>query len=132
MSDYWRADDRDALLRYGVALWYTQGEARRGSIAPPEIAGIRRVPTFNFFPDARVFASPDRLTPADWEYENVESRPTYAPIWASSFQPILDHQVALFRRGDSAFIVAAFAVNDDAALSETRRAGDVRLGWMRD
>ena len=123
MSDYWRADDRETLLRYGVALWYTQGEVRRGSIAPPEIAGIRRVPTFNFFPDARVFASPDRLTPADWELENVESRPTYAPIWASSFQPIVDHQVALFRRGDSAFIVAAFAVNDDAGLSETRRAG---------
>ena len=63
MSDSWSADDRETLLRYGVALWYTQGEVRRGSIGPPEIAGIRRVPSFNFFPDAHVFASPDQLTP---------------------------------------------------------------------
>jgi hypothetical protein len=123
MSDWWRADDRETLLRYGVALWYAQGERRPGSIAPPEIAGIRRVPSFNFFPDAHVYASPDHLTPEDWELENVDRRPTYAPIWASSFQPLLDHQVALFRRGDSAFIVAAFDVNDDAAIGETRRAG---------
>jgi hypothetical protein len=123
MSDWWRADDRETLLRYGVALWYTQGEVRRGSMRPPEIAGIRRVPSFDFFPDAHVFASPDQLTPDDWEFENVESRPTYAPMWASSFQPLIDHQVALFRRGDSAFIVAAFDINDDAALGETRRAG---------
>jgi hypothetical protein len=123
MSDWWRADDRETLLRYGVALWYTQGEVRRGSMGPPEIAGIRREPSFNFFPDAHVFASPDQLTPDDWELWNVESRPTYAPMWAASFQPLIDHQVALFRRGDSAFIVAAFDVNDDAALGDTRRAG---------
>ena len=123
MSDWWSADDRETLLRYGVALWYTQAEPRRGAMGPPEIAGIRRVPSFNFFPDAHVFASPEELTPDDWEFENVESRPTYAPIWAASFQPLVDHQVALFRRGDSAFVVAAFAVNDDAAFGPTRRAG---------
>jgi hypothetical protein len=123
MSDWWSSDDRETLLRYGVALWYQQGVARRNSFDPPAIAGIRRVPSFNFFPDAHVFASPDQLTPDDWEFDNVESRPTYAPIWAGSFQPLVDHQVALFRRGDSAFIVAAFAVNDDAAFGPTRRAG---------
>ena len=123
MSDWWSSDDRETLLRYGVALWYQQGAARRGSLEPPQIAGIRRVPSFNFFPDAHAFASPDQLMPEDWEFGNVESRPTYAPIWAASFQPLVDHQVALFRRGDSAFIVAAFDVNDDAGLGETRRAG---------
>jgi hypothetical protein len=51
------------------------------------------------------------------------NKPRYAPLWAGSFQPLTDHQVALFRRGDSAFIVAAFDVNDDAALGETRQAG---------
>jgi hypothetical protein len=122
MSDWYGRDDRDALLRYGVALWYTQGQVRR-AMGPPEIAGIRRVPSFNFFPDGHAFSSPDQLTDEDWEFWNVESRPTYAPIWAASFEPLLNHQVALFRRGDSALIVAAFAVNDDAALGETRRAG---------
>jgi hypothetical protein len=123
MSDWWGADDRATLLRYGVALWYTQGEAHRGALGPPPIAGMRREPAFNFFPDEHVFASPDQLAPEDWGFRNVESSPTYAPMWAASFQPLVDHQVALFRRGDSAFIVAAFDVDDYAALGRTRRAG---------
>jgi len=124
MSDWWGGDDRQTLLRYGIAAWYTQGERPRGAMGgPPPIAGIHRVPAFNFFPDGRVFNSPDQLTPDDWELDNVASRPTYAPIWAGSFQPLDGHQVALFRRGDSAFIVAAFDANDDASFGETRRAG---------
>jgi len=63
------------------------------------------------------------LAATDWELLDRINRPTYAPMWAASFQPLSDHQVALFRRGDSAVIVAAFAVNDDAALGETRQAG---------
>jgi hypothetical protein len=49
--------------------------------------------------------------------------PTYAPLWAISFEPILDHQVAVFRRGDSAFIVAAFDANDVSTPRQSRRAG---------
>lgn len=87
------------------------------------IAGFRREPSFNFFPDGHVFASPDQLTVEDWEFWNVLNRPTYAPLWADSFLPITDHQVALFRRGDSAFVVAAFDANDGAPPRETRRVG---------
>jgi hypothetical protein len=125
MSDWWGSDDRETLFRYGIALWYTQQAVPREEMRPPEIAGFRRGPSFNFFPDARVFTSPERLTPADWELVDATAlnKPRYAPLWAGSFQPLTDHQVALFRRGDSAFIVAAFDVNDDAALGETRQAG---------
>ena len=122
MSDWWGSGERETLLRYGVALWYTQGEVPRGDVRP-QIAGFRREPSFNFFPDAHVFESPDRLTVEDWEYWNLESRPTYAPMWATYFQPMNDHQVALFRRGDSAFIVAAFDVDDGAPAGEARQAG---------
>jgi hypothetical protein len=122
MGDWFRGDDRETLLRYGVALWYTQGDARPGMLGPPPIAGIRRQPSFNFFPDAHAFSSPDQLTPDDWEYQNVENGPTYAPTWAWSFLPLINHQVALFRRGDSAFVVAAFAVND-ASRRTSRKAG---------
>src|SRR5678810_1466746 len=51
------------------------------------------------------------------------NRPTYAPLWAVSFLPITDHQVALFRRGDSAFIVAAFDADDGSPPTDTRQAG---------
>src|SRR5262249_46956239 len=92
MSDWWGSDDRQTLLRYGVALWYTQGEAPRGSMRPPQIAGFRRGPSFNFFPDGHVFAAPEELTPEDWELPDRMSAPTYAPLWAGSFQPLTDNQ----------------------------------------
>jgi hypothetical protein len=122
MSDWWGSDDRDAVLRYGAPLWYTQGEVPRGQYRP-QIAGFRREPAFNFFPDAHVFGSPNELAPADWTFSNLEGRPTYAPLWAVSFLPITNHQVALFRRGDSAFIVAAFDADDGSPPGDARQAG---------
>jgi hypothetical protein len=122
MSDWWGSDDRDALLRYGVPLWFAQGEAPRGQYRP-QIAGFRREPAFNFFPDAHVFGQPNELAPSDWSFASPENRPTYAPLWAVSFLPITDHQVALFRRGDSAFIVAAFDADDGSPPTDTRQAG---------
>jgi hypothetical protein len=122
MGDWWGADDRDALLRYGVPLWYTRGEISRGDLRP-QIAGFRREPSFNFFPQAHVFAAPDELSPTDWNFLNLVSSPTYAPRWANSFLPILDHQVALFRRGDSAFVVAAFDADDGGRAGDAREAG---------
>ncbi len=122
MSDWWTRDDRDILLRYGVATWYAQGAPPRGEMRP-RIAGFRREPAFNFFPDGHVFEAPDQLTTDDWEYSNLANTPTYAPLWAASFRPITDHQVALFRRGDSAFVVAAFDVDDGGARGAIRKAG---------
>jgi hypothetical protein len=122
MSDWWGSDDRDALLRYGVPLWFAQGERVRGQYRP-QIAGFRREPAFNFFPDAHVFGQPNELAPSDWSYASAQDRPTYAPLWAISFLPITDHQVALFRRGDSAFIVAAFDADDGSPPTEKREVG---------
>jgi len=122
MSDWWGSDDRDALLRYGVPLWFAQGERARGQYRP-QIAGYRREPAFNFFPDAHVFGQPDELAPTDWSFSSAENRPTYAPLWAVSFLQITDHQVSLFRRGDSAFIVAAFDADDGSPATEPRQVG---------
>jgi len=122
MSDWWGSEERATLLRYGVSQWYTRGDVPRGQTTPA-ITGFRREPAFNFFPDARAFSSPDELTDEDWDFWNPASDPTYAPIWATSFRPLADHQVALFRRGDSAFIVAAFDADDAAPATALRRAG---------
>jgi tetratricopeptide (TPR) repeat protein len=121
MGAAWRSDDRQAIIRYGVPLWYTRGARPRDGSRPP-IAGFRREPSFNFFPDAHVFAAPDQLTAEDWDLANLVDAPSYAPLWAVSFQPITHHQVALFRRGDSAYIVAAFDA-EDGVRSEVRQVG---------
>ena len=67
MRDWWGSDDRQAVLRYGAPLWYTQGEVPRGQFRPL-IAGFRREPAFNFLADAHAFGSPQELAPTDWEF----------------------------------------------------------------
>jgi hypothetical protein len=121
MGDWWSSDDREALLRYGVPLWYSRGVTTRNG-TPAPIAGFRREPSFNFFPDAHVYASPEQLSAEDWDLVNLLDAPSYAPLWAVRFEPITRHQVALFRRADSAFIVAAFDAAD-GVRSETRQVG---------
>jgi hypothetical protein len=101
-----RADDRESLLRYGDALWYSQDDARLDG--PPTVASHRRAPAFNFFPEWRALASPEMLRVDDWEFSSLTAHTTYAPRYTYSFVPLLDHQVAVFRRGDSAVVVAAF------------------------
>lgn len=122
MSDWWGSADRETLIRYGAPLWYTQGDVPPGEFRP-QIAGFRREPSFNFFPDAHAFSSPDKLTPDDWEFSNAENALTYAPLWAADFQPIVDNQVALFRRGDSALVVAAFDLGIGLGRAEPRKVG---------
>jgi hypothetical protein len=125
MSGHWDSDDRETLLRYGGGQYYTQLARPPGSTREAAIASHRRGPAFNFIPDARSLASPNQLTLQDWEYANVATRSGYAPAWAGSFQPLLENQVALFRRGDSAVVVAAFKITDHVTTSLTKnfRAG---------
>lgn len=124
MNGHWGSDDRETLLRFGGGQYYTQLYRPPGSTHEAAIASHRRGPAFNFVPDARSLASPNQLTLEDWEYANVATRSGYAPAWAGSFQPLLDHQVALFRRGDSALVVAAFKITDiTTSLHPTFQAG---------
>ena len=125
MSGHWDSDDRETLLRFGGGQYYTQLSRPPGSTREAAIASHRRGPAFNFIPDARSLASPNQLTLQDWEYANVATRSGYAPAWAGSFQPLLENQVALFRRGDSAVVVAAFKITDHVTTSLTKnfRAG---------
>ena len=117
MNGRWDSDDRETLLRFGGGQYYTQLYRPPGSTHEAAIASHRRGPAFNFVPDARSLAAPNQLSLEDWEYANVAPRSGYAPAWAGSFQPLLDNQVALFRRGDSAVVVAAFKITDKVTTS---------------
>jgi hypothetical protein len=118
------ADDRETLMRYGGGLWYTQDEPPPGSTRPSIVASHRRGPAFNFFPDSKALASPEQLSLDDWDLQGIAARTRYAPEYAQFFHPLINHQLAVFRRGDSALIVAAFDVTADGALG----AGKLNAG----
>ena len=117
LSPSQRRDDQETLLRFGAGLWFAQDDASGSGSAEAAVASFRRGPSFNFFPQPRALASPEQLRPEDWEFAGAAPPTRHAPGYAQHFGGLNDHQLALFRRGDSALIVAAFDVTDDPAFS---------------
>jgi len=115
---YWANDLRDVLLRYGWPTWWT----REPPVSPlaqsePNITGHDPSPAFQFTPRARAFDDPGHTTPEDWSPEPLQARERYAPRYAKAFQ-YLDHQLAVFRRGDSCVVIAAYDLSHDTALGD--------------
>ena len=109
---------RETALRYGYDTWFVRDDPPAGSMAEAPIAGYREGGSgFNFVPDYRVFLSPSSLTTDDWDLTLRSARTIYAPAYARRFRSLARRQIALFRRGDSALVVAAYDVSDDTLFA---------------
>jgi hypothetical protein len=60
-----------------------------------------------FVPHPHFLLDPAAIQPREWIRPSSAPSATYAPTYVSSFTP-LEHQVAVFQRGDSAVIVGAY------------------------
>jgi len=114
---YWADDLRDVMLRYGWPTWWT----RDPSVSPlvesePHITGHDPSPAFHFTPGARALDDPANAKPDDWSLDTPQARERYAPPYTASFT-YLEHQEALFRRGDSCLVVAATDLSDDTLFA---------------
>ena len=109
---------RETALRYGFDTWFVRDEAPMGSMEDASIAGYRTGGAgYNFVPDAAVFNSPANLRQDDWDLKLRSARTNYAPPYARHFRSLQRQQLALFRRGDSALIVATYDVSDDTLFA---------------
>ena len=109
---------RETALRYGYDTWFVRDDPPAGSMAEAPIAGYREGGSgFNFVPDYRVFLSPTSLASDDWELKLRSARTIYAPAYARRFRALARRQIALFRRGDSALVVAAYDVSNDTLFA---------------
>jgi len=116
---------RETALRYGYDTWFVRDDPPTGSMAEPSVAGYREGGAgFNFVPSNDVFASPAALTMDDWDLGLRSAQMIYAPAYARRFRELEHEQIALFRRGDSAIVVAAYDVSKDTLfLHDTLEAG---------
>jgi len=115
---YWANDLRNVLIRFGWPTWWT----REPPVSPlvqsePNITGHDPSPAFQFTPGARAFDEPGHTRPEDWNPDPPQGRERYAPGYAKAFK-YLDHQVSVFRRGDSCLVVAAYDLSKDTALAD--------------
>lgn len=111
----WGDDLREILVRFGEPIgWervrpdnplFTQGRASVVTHYAPD--------SRNFVPPVRFLADPAAIGEDEWSLDDDDMRAAYAPAYAGAVDA-LEHQVARFRRGDSALVVAAFALDPDS------------------
>lgn len=114
----WEDDLRDVLLRYGWPLWWTREPPASPLVqSEPNVTGHDASPAFGFTPDAHAFDEPEHSRPEDWRLNPPRARERYAPTYATAFG-YLDHQLTVFRLGDSCRVVAAFDLSDDTLFAQ--------------
>lgn len=118
-------DERELTLRYGWPIAWTRspgGPLALGAVEP-SLVGHERIPAHPFLPARGVLDNPASSDSAGWRSKGIPPvRARYAPVYAKRLLP-LEHQSALFRRGDSAMVIVAWSVGEDSGL---KAAADAR------
>lgn len=110
----WGSDLREILLRYGWPVgWERIRPAHPMLTERPSVVTHYAPRSWYFLPRVASLADPAALTAEEWRLEERAARSVYAPAYAAHFTE-LEHQVAVFRRGDSLRVVAAYALDPDS------------------
>jgi len=120
----WGPDLEEILIRYG---WPQSWSRRRHPVYSagrrrPSITGHDPHRSFRFLPPADFVSEFATIAPADWELEPRRPHEEYLPKYASSFDDEEDgfeHQLAIFRRGGSAFLIGAYEWTTDSLPPDT-------------
>ena len=111
-------DERELTLRYGWPIAWTRAPAGPLVVgSEPSLVGHERTPAHPFIPARGVLENPASSDSAGWRSKGIPPvRARYAPVYAKRLLP-LEHQSALFRRGDSAMVLVSWSVAADEQLS---------------
>jgi hypothetical protein len=115
----WGSDVAELLMRFGWPTWWTRDHpSSLTGNEPPSIVGHEPTPSFFFHPSDRLLeASPADAQPDDWEPRAKRPPARYAPAYAASFSE-LRTQISVFRRGDSAIVIAAYEPPQDPLFDD--------------
>lgn len=103
----WADDIREMIVRYGWARYWTQGPGTHMDPYGGSISGHEATPNYHFIP---VSMPLDSLHEIAFDLDEDASAERYAPVLANRLTDIAP-QIAVFRRGDSVHMVAAFDVS---------------------
>jgi len=108
----WADDLREMIVRYGWARYWTRGPGSVLDEYGGAVSGHEATPNYHFIPASwRV----DSLPSITFDLDQDRSAERYAPLVASRLKE-LNPQIAMFRRGDSVEVVAAYDVSADREL----------------
>ncbi len=123
-------DERELTLRYGWPVKWTRAPGATPFGAEPSLVGHERVPAHPFLPARGVLDNPASSDSAAWRSKGIPPvRARYAPAYARRLLP-LEHQAALFRRGDSALVAVAWSVAADTVLAGTAASAEMTAAMV--
>ena len=118
-------DERELLLRYSWPRAWSRSGGGFGSRGGSTV-GHEPTPAYPYLPNAFVYDNPVNSDSLRWTTRPGVVHARYAPAYATPLLR-LEHQSALFRRGDSSLVVLAYDLRSDSALA---RAPDVRAALV--
>jgi hypothetical protein len=125
----WGRDVDELMMRFGWPTWWSRDHPSNALASTlPSVVGHEPTPSFFFHPSDRLLDTlPVDARPSDWEPRRKLPPTRYAPAYAASFSD-LRTQVAIFRRGDSAVVVAAYEPPRDSLFDEGIDEAALALG----
>ncbi len=112
-------DERELLLRFGWPRYWAKGpsDPRTGGLS---IVSDEASPAYRYIPAGNVLGNPALSDSAHWRLHRPPVIGRYAPPYARTLVA-LEHQQAMFRRGDSALFVMAYDVSAVPGLGGAAR-----------
>jgi hypothetical protein len=112
-------DERELLLRFGWPRYWAKGpgDPRGGGFS---IVSDEASPAYRYIPAGNVIADPALSDSSHWRLHRPPVIGRYAPPYARSLVA-LEHQKAMFRRGDSAVLVMAYDVATVPSIRDAAR-----------
>jgi hypothetical protein len=112
----WGEDLREIVIRYGWPRGWERIRAEAGGAGPPSMVSHYEGSDRDLLPPCEVLRDRD-VVAGEWDQERPAPRTGYAlPMPDSAIEWIrgMRYQVAVFRRGDSAVVVAAYEIPADS------------------
>jgi hypothetical protein len=112
----WGDDLRELVLRYGWSRYWTLSPGSSIDTRQGTISGHEASPNYHFLPASLKIDSAVTIGDSTWSLRDQYSPERYAPGMARLVGE-LTPQIALFRRGDSVQVVAAYDVSRDTVFA---------------
>lgn len=123
---FWADDLREILVRWGQPTGWERVRPRFHQSGRASVI-THYSPSFEFIPALEMVRAPLSIAAEDWKTDEKTGHSLYAPPGVRRLLP-LPHQVAVFPRGASVEVVAAFAMRPDSLPpSPTLNAGLVLM-----
>ena len=122
---------RETTIRFGWARAFARFEPIQFLMGPRQpddinVIGSEPTPAHRFIPPAHVITSPAASDSIDWAVQLPPVIARYHPKYASRLL-MLEHQQALFRRGDTALVVLAYDVRKVKGIEDAKLDGALVL-----